>query len=252
MRIQIILDCEKVPKHYHFAMSSLVKYALNVSNPELAKSLYSYSNGRTNKKLKPFTGDIQLNNYELQNEEFIIHSNIYLNISSPDPEFILYVYNGFIQQRIFQYKNYNFKVLQVKVLKEKLPNANKVLCQTRSPIVIRNREGKFLDIDDPSYIRELNYISNEFLKQYEGRSLYSPLKFTPVMMSKKVVQLKHEAFKNVNPQNILYLNSYEGSFILEGDQRDIRILVQAGIGFRRSEFLGCIEFIHIETRKLIK
>lgn len=244
MRIQVILEGNKVPRHYHFALISLVKGALSVSNPELANTLYYYSEGRANKQIKPFTGYMKMYEYELKGEEFEVNGNIHVYISSPDPEFVLYVYNGLIQQREFQYKNYNFKVSHVKVLREKLPKTGKVLCQTNSPIVIRNREGKFLDIDDPNYQVELNYISNEFVKQFEGRSLYSPIKLTPVLMNKKVVQLKHDVFNKLNQEGIFFLNSYEGSFILEADSRDAKLLVQAGLGFKRSQFLGCIEVIH--------
>lgn len=244
MRIQAILKGNKMPRHYHFAMSSLVKNALTVSNPELVDALYTFSNGRANKQMKPFTGNIQMSDYELQGDDFVVRGDIRLNISSPDPEFILNLYNGLIQQRDIQYKEYRFSVAHVKVLQEKLPKTGKILCQTKSPIVIRNREGQFLNIDDPNYGKELNYISNECIKQLEGRSLYSPIKLTPVLMEKKVVQLKHEAFEKLNPQKILYLNSYVGSFILEGDPRDLRLLVQSGLGFRRSEFFGYIDFIH--------
>lgn len=244
MRLQVILEGGNFPRHYHFALSSFVKNALSASNPAIVETLYKFSDGKANKQIKPFTGSVHMNNYELQGDEFIVHGDIRLNISSPDVEFILNLYNGLIQQRVFQYKNYNFKVLHVKVLQEKLPKTGKVLCQTQSPIVVRNREGKFLDIDDPDYLKELNYISNECMKQLEGRFLYSPIKLTPVLMKKKVVQLKHEAFKGLNPQGVLFLNAFVGSFILEGDPRDIQILVQAGIGFRRAEFLGNIEVIH--------
>ncbi|MED3660529.1 CRISPR-associated endoribonuclease Cas6 [Ureibacillus terrenus] len=244
MKIQAILEGDRMPRHYHFAMASLVKSALSVSNPKLADALYKFSGNRANKKIKPFTGFIQLKDYELLEEEFIVRGNVYITISSPDPELLLNIYNGMVQQREFHYKQYRFQVLHVKVLPEKLPKTGKALCQTKSPIVIRNREGEFLDIDDPDYLKELNYISNECVKQLEGRSLYSPIKLTPVLMTKKVVQLKHDAFKNLNPHSILYLNAYVGSFILEGDPRDLRLLVQAGLGFRRSEFLGCIELIH--------
>lgn len=244
MKIQVILESQKIPRHYHFAMSSLVKNALNVSNPKLVDSLYNYKDGRANKRQKPFTGYIRLNDYMFQEDEILINGNIHLHISSPDPELILYVYNGFIEQREFKYKGYHFRVSHVRILNEKLPKSGKVLCQTKSPIVIKNREGKFLDIDEPNYVKELNYISNEFMKHYEGRPLYKPLKFTPVLMDKKVVQLRHEAFRDLNPQQVLYVNAYEGSFILEGDPRDIRVLIQAGLGFRRAHFHGCIEFVH--------
>lgn len=244
MIIQAVLKGERVPRHYHFQMSSLVKNALSVTNPDLVNTLYYFSDGKANKQIKPFTGYVQMTDYELLDDEFIVRGEIRLTISSPDVEFILHLYNGFIQQREYRYKHFEFTVSHVKVLQEKLPQTGKVLCQTKSPIVIRNRQGEFLNIEDSDYLAELNYISNECVKQLEGRSLYSPIKLTPVLMTKKVVQLKHEAFKKLNPQHIMYLNAFQGSFILEGDPRDIRLLVQTGLGFRRSEFLGFIEFIH--------
>lgn len=244
LKLLVVFETKKLPRHFHFMFSSIVKAALEVSNPQYQKALYQFTEEKANKTQKPFTGAIKLENYSLENEEFLLNGNVRLIISSSDAEFMLNLYNGFVQKRKYQFKSYELTVSHIKMLPEKLPNTQRALFKTLSPIIIRDRDGKFLGLEDSNYQRELNYISNECIKALEKRELYEPLKFTPIVMHKKVIQLKHDAFKNLNAQHILYMNAYEGSFVLEGDSRDLALLTQAGLGFRRSTFFGCIELIN--------
>lgn len=243
MRIEVNFNVPSLPRRYHFLFTSIIKAALDTSAPDLQKKLYSFGD-KPNKSPKPFTGSIFLNSYRLEDEIFYVDGNARMTISSPDTEFLFHLYNGFIQKQEYKYKNFHLQVNHIRILKEKLPTKRKVLFNAISPIVIRNKSGRFLSIEDENYEREFNYICNEVVKSYSGVELKEELRFHPVLMKKQVVQLQHDSFKNLNDQSILYVQCYKGTFILEGNQDDLRLLTMLGLGHRRSSFFGNIEMIN--------
>lgn len=242
MKIEISFNAPKLPRRYHFLFSSIVKSALETSAPELQKQLYYYGD-KPNKRIKQFTGSIFLNSYKLDGEIFYVHSDARMTVSSPDTEFLFHLYNGFIQKQEYRHKDFHLNVNHVQIVKEKLPTKNKVLFKTLSPIVVRNKSGRFLSINDENYEKEFNYICNEIIKSYTGNELNAPILFHPVLMKKQVVQLQHDSFKKLNDQSILYVQCYNGTFILEGDAADLKILTMSGVGHRRNIFFGNIEMI---------
>ncbi|PEA54782.1 CRISPR-associated endoribonuclease Cas6 [Bacillus pseudomycoides] len=244
MRLLIVFKARKLPRHHHFLFASLVKSALATSNSQMQYEMYHYTPNQANKEMRPFTGAIYLNDYTLEDGEFTIHQDVRLTISSSNTEFLLNVYNGFVQKKSYRYQSYELFLEHIKMLPEKLPKTNRVLFKTLSSIVIKDRDGKYLDLHDENYQTELNYAANECMKAVAKRFLYKPITLTPVVMNKKVVQLKHDSFAALNAQSILYMNAYEGTFLLEGAPEDLDILAQAGLGFRRSIFFGCIEMIN--------
>jgi len=242
LNLLIVFQPAKLPKQYNFMFTSIVKAALELSSPETIKELYSYGE-KANKKAKSFTGSIFLQDYVIEETEIKVNGEIRVTISSPDPEFILYLYNGIVQKKMFRYQAYEVQLAYVKVLFEKLPTKRKVLFKTNSPIAVKNKEGRFLDVNDPSYSEDFNYIANVIVKAVTGRNLLEPLSFTPVIMKKKVVQLKHHSFAKLNKESILFVNCFEGSFILEGAVEDLAILASSGLGVRRSQFFGSIQML---------
>ncbi len=62
--------------------------------------------------------------------------------------------------------------------------------KTNSPLIVKNSLGKYLEIDDSTYVTELNYAANECMKSIMGRSLYEPIAFTPITMRKKSCAIK--------------------------------------------------------------
>lgn len=244
MKLLVVLKARKLPRHHHFLFASLVKSALATSNAQMQYEMYHYTPKQANKEMRPFTGAIYLNNYTLEDGEFTIHQDVRFTISSPNAEFILNLYNGFVQKTDYKYQSYELSLSHIKMLPERLPKTNRVVFKTLSPIVIKNKDGKYLDLHDENYQIELNYAANECMKAVAKRPLYKPITLTPVVMNKKVVQLKHDSFAALNAQNILYMNAYEGTFLLEGTPEDLNILAQVGLGFRRSIFFGCIEMIN--------
>jgi len=124
------MEAEKIPKHYHFLAGSIVKAGLSSFNPELKESLYSFEEHQANKAMRPFTGAIYLNGYTLEGDEFIIHQDIRMTISSSDINFMITLYNGLLEHQQMQYKSYTVHIKHVKFLSEKLQNLKLYLKQT--------------------------------------------------------------------------------------------------------------------------
>ena len=242
MKLQVSFNAPILPRRYHFLFTSLIKSALEVSAPELKNNMYQYG-VKSNKIPKPFTGSVYLQTYQMEEDGFQIDGEVKLIISSPSAEFLIHVYNGFIQKTNYKYKEYELDVNHVKILTEKLPTKEKIILKTLSPIALKDKSGRFLSVEDPNYEKELVYISNEVVKAVVGRELNRPLKFTPIAMQKTIVQLQHDSFRKLNNKSILFVESYKGLFLLEGHNEDLTILTQAGLGHRRAQLFGAVELV---------
>jgi len=242
MRLETTFKTSVCPVNYHYMIMSLIKDAFTLSAPERIEDLYVYK-GKQNKKSKPFTFAVLLNNFKKENQEFLVDGHVKLIISSPNAEWLLYLYNGLLQKRQFEYKKYNLTLEHIRVLPESLPTSTKCLFQTLSPIVLKNKQGDFLSPDHPEFYPTLQYICNQTLENATGNGLYKDIILTPLSMKKRVVQQQHEHFKHLNRESTLYIDGYVGSFMLEGHVEDLRRLTQTGIGFRRSQGFGCVKLI---------
>lgn len=243
MRLQCTIAGTKIPNSYHFLFTSLIKKSLTHSARGLVEELYVYEN-KKNKKSKHFTFSVFLQNFERRDDELDVKGNIIWNISSPDSSFLLYLYNGLLANKKFNYQGYNIQLQNIRLGEEKLPYSEEVLFSTLSPIVVKNKEGVFLSPEDEGYESTLNYICNVVLENIRGTSLQEPLQFTPVSLRKQIVKQKHEDFWRLNKEKTLYVNAYKGLFKLKGHPEDLRLLTQSGIGFRRSQGFGNVRVLH--------
>lgn len=242
MKLEVILDTKELPLHYHFLFASLIKKAVGSVSNEKVESLYEFE-GQHNKQSKPFTFAVYMERFRQTGETFAIDGHIKWILSSSDDTFLLYVYNGLLNDRTFSYKDYTVHVRSVSVKETKKIRKEKALFQTLSPIAIKSKKGVFLSIEDTNFAEELQYICNLTIKNATGRKLLQPLKFSPVNMKQIMVQLKHEEFSRLNEKSILYVKCFKGLFELEGHPEDLTLLSQLGTSFRRSQGFGCIDLI---------
>ncbi len=77
-----------------------------------------------------------------------------------------------------------------------------------SPIIVKNKEGKYLDVEDSNYIECLNYIANLTLESIRGSGLRKPLNLY-LLTSKRVLKEKIRGFK---VREYYYINAYAGTF----------------------------------------
>lgn len=242
MRMKVEFKIDKLPISYNTMFMSVIKEAIRKSSEDYYRSLYYYED-KSNKQTKNFTFAVYIKEYDIENENFIVKDRVILNISTPDLELGLHIYNGLINYPKFVYKDYELKRLRVDLGKEKVIQNNEAIFNALSPICIKSRNGKFLNIDDEEYIKELNYISNEILKNYRGYGLKKDVKFENIKLNKVVVKEGLREFKNTTGKSYQYVNGYKGRFKLCGDIEDLNDLYKLGVGFKRGQGFGYIDLV---------
>lgn len=242
MRMKVEFKTTKLPIAYNTLFMSVIKESIRKSSEDYYNNLYYYD-GKSNKKTKNFTFSVYVKGYNIENENFIVRDKVVLNISTPDLELGLNIYNGLINHNNFKYKEYELKRVRVDLNKERIINKNEAIFNAISPICIKSMEGKFLNIDDENYKKELIYISNEVLKNYRGYGLKSSLEFKNIGLNKVVVKEELREFKNTTGKKFQCVNGYKGKFRLYGDIEDLNDLYKLGVGFKRAQGFGYIDLI---------
>ncbi|MBU5315585.1 CRISPR-associated endoribonuclease Cas6 [Clostridium bornimense] len=240
-RISIITKSEnnRVPLCHGMMMVSFVKQIIDAVDKTMKENLFYYE-GKNNKKVKDINTALYLANYDRGEEEYSVHGDVIINLSFYNEEMFYYLYNGALKVKQLEYKGYIFNVKKVNVNVENKIQGKGVVFKTLSPIVIKNKEGMYLDVSDSSYIESLNYIADITLKNIRGYGLKEPLKFTPLNYKKVVVKEKISKFKE---RDFYYINAYKGSFFLQGNVEDLNALYKTGIGYRRTENSGMVSVL---------
>ena len=273
MRIKIDLKSEKLPILYRHRIISLIKESLYQSDPEYKNFLYPDKKSEYSKKVKPFTFSVFIPpGCERKKEKFLVDENIEVEdivfyfppdlslslfISSCDYQFIINVYNGFLQLKQFDFdplNNIKMTFKKVFLLNEKKINSNQVILKTNSPILIENASdtpllpepiinGVALDI----FNKEFNTIHDKILQDLrkndgeKGPGLYQTLEFKPLNIRKQVVKHTLKGFREKAGKPYMVLTTFSGCFRLRGDPRDLQLLYQSGIGLRTGQGFGMVE-----------
>lgn len=243
MRIKCEFKADRIPMAYQMMMVSLIKEALKKVNLQYYEKIYIYDEEKKNKKSKDFTFGVYVKDYLVDGQDFIVKDRVIVTFTSPDYEFMVNLHNGIMEKKSFQYKGYNIQNIKISMLPEGKVDNDEVIFSTLSPIAIRSRDGKFIDIDDEEYGKELNYISNVLLNSYRGYGLKRELSFESISMKKVVVKAEIKGFAEKSNGKYLLINSYKGLFKLFGDKEDLNLLYQLGLGYRRNEGFGMVDIV---------
>ncbi|NFG26351.1 CRISPR-associated endoribonuclease Cas6 [Clostridium botulinum] len=245
MRFKIVLNAldNKIPIGNRFMICSLLKNAIEKGDKELFNEIY-YFQDKKNKKIKDFTFAIYLNDYDVKESYIDVYGDISVTITTPNYNFGIALYNGLLSIKEFNYKEkYSLAIKKIILLKENKVKNNEVKCKTLSPIYIKDKDNKPVEIQNDNFEELINYISDIYLKSYRGYGLREKLKFKPISMKKVVIKEEISRFKEETKKDYIFINGYKGIFNLMGDIEDLNILLQSGIGFRRSEGFGLIDLI---------
>ncbi|ARC84875.1 CRISPR-associated endoribonuclease Cas6 [Clostridium argentinense CDC 2741] len=242
MRIKCEYKTDKFPLMYQMMIVGLIKKSLKQSNKSYYEQLYTY-NDKKNKQIKNFTFSVFMNGYKIVDDIAEIENSITVIISTPDLELGINLYNGLLNTKEFKYKSFELKKQRISLIKEKAINEGEAMFKTLSPIAVKNRDGRFIDINNEDYEQEINYIVDLTLRTHRGYGLKEPIKFIPVSMKKVVVKEKISSFKEITNKDIMYVNSYGGVFKLVGAREDLEEIYKSGIGYRRSQGFGNIDLI---------
>lgn len=244
MRMKILFTAkdERFPSQYRVLVCSLIKNALEKADEEYFKSLYYY-NDKKSKKIKPFTFSVFLKEYIMGPDEINLKGRSAIIVSTSDYNLGINLYNGLLKTKTYRFKDYEINIEKIILEKEKVVSDNEVICKTLSPIHLKDKNNKPINIASQEFKKTLNYISDVLLKTIRGEGLREELKFTPINMKKVVVKEKIKDFSDITNKDIMYIEAYSGSFKLEGNKEDIRLLIQTGLGGRRSFGFGLIDIL---------
>ncbi|EJO5348990.1 CRISPR-associated endoribonuclease Cas6 [Clostridium botulinum] len=234
---------EKIPIAYSMMFVSLIKESLKKSDEEYFKSLYMYEDIKKNKKTKDFCFSVYMKDFTKEEDVFIIKDKVIFNISSPNYEFMIKLYNGLLNINNFKYKDFSINKVKINLVNDKDIQNGQQVFKTLSPICVKDKENKYLNIDDSNFNKELNYITNKTLENFRGYGLVEELKFYPIKMKKQVVKEDISVFRENTKRQYYYVNSYTGTFKLEGNVKDLKDIYMLGVGFKRNQGFGMIEVI---------
>ncbi|GAA3656465.1 CRISPR-associated endoribonuclease Cas6 [Asaccharospora irregularis] len=245
MRFSVEFETDKTPLHSNMQDVSIVKEAIKESNTELFNEMFLNKNHKDSRNKKHYCCARYVTNYEIKEDLINIKEGgkVILNFSSPDLEFMTDLYNGLMDKVIFNYKGFILKKKKIIMIKEKSIKGRRAVFKTLSPIAIRTKEGRFIDIEDSNYEEEMNYIINKILENYRGYGAKEYIRFKPINMKKKVIKEEIEDFKRITQKRFLYVNSYIGTFELSGDTEDLNLIYKLGVGHRRCQSFGMVDVI---------
>lgn len=230
------------PLSYRMMITSLIKKSLEISDEQYFKDIYYYEE-KKNKKIKPFTFAVFFKDYNIEKDMVNLNGNGAIIISTCDYNFGINLYNGLLKIKEYVYKEFSIILEKIILEKEKSVNESRIFCKTLSPIHVKDKNNKPVAIDDDRFNKELNYICNLSLESFRGEGLKEEIYLIPVKMNKVVAKEKISDFKKINNKDYIYIEGYKGTFYLEGNIQDLRLLMQIGLGFRRSEGFGMIDLI---------
>lgn len=242
MRISCSFKADIIPIAYRMMFVSLIKESLKSSDLEYFEKIYKYKEQK-NKQSKNFCFSVFMKDFEMNQDKFKIKGEVLFNISSPEEEFIINLYNGLLKQKVFQYKDFKLEKNKITLLKEKKINDEEIVLKTLSPVFMKNKNNEAIDPFSKDYAKELNYILHKELENYRGYGQTKEIEFIPVRMKKQVIKEEIRDFKVATDKKYIYLNSYSGVFKLKGNIGDLRDIYRLGIGFRRNQGFGMVEVV---------
>lgn len=243
MRMKIELNTTKFPRFYNVLGTSIIKEAIKKSSEDYYENLYFY-NDKNNKTSKNFAFSFYIKGYEIEGDNFLVNDRVIMYISTPDLELGLHIYNGIINSKILKYKDYEMNRLRVSLLKETDILGDEAIFNTLSPICIKDNNGKFLDVENENYIKELNYIVDTVLKNYRGYGIKKEIQFENIGLKKVVVKESLREFQKITKKDYQFVNSYKGIFKLKGDNEDLNDIYKLGLGFKRGQGFGNLEVVN--------
>ena len=285
MRLKINLRIDKLPIVYRHRIMSLLKEALDKSkikdkyynkNIKITKFFtFSLLYSEQNKVKKIIRID---ENYEIQDFVFYINDkDVYLFVSSPDIEFLSYIYNGLLD---LKGKNFNFSTDHEMLIRENesynkisfvinniylLKSGNEVkkeevFLKTKSPILLsdiykknpilpkhvmggNNKNSIYLDTVE--YSKQLNIVNLKKLRYfYKDNNINEQIEFIPINLKKSVIKHTLKGFREKTNKPVMYLTGISGIFKLRCNNIDVlNTLVQMGLGVRTGQGFGMVEVL---------
>ncbi|MEO0144385.1 MAG: CRISPR-associated endoribonuclease Cas6 [candidate division WOR-3 bacterium] len=252
MRFKVILKTSSkiLPILYRHRIMSLFKLALEKQG--LTEYYYSFKHPRPFTFSLLFKGSISkdvrkfdFGNFEIEENYFVLNSN-YLNllVSSPDYEFLAYLYNGLLELKDIELnfsKDIRYSIENVFVLKEVKFFKNVAIFKTLSPILIEDKDDNPILPSDENFEVEFNNLHRKIFNYFNVP--YKDVKIKFFNYNKVVIKHTLSKFREKTGKDIMYLTCFNGIFEIQGEPKVIEFLYKKGIGNRTSQGFGMVEVV---------
>ncbi len=222
MRTSYYFKTKSLPHSYRAAMISLVKEALRKENEKYYRRLSE--NGAV---IKPFCFSVYLNNFKKQGEGLEL-DGFWINFSSPDCVFMLTLQGGMSRIKNFG----SWEKIESRVYEKRKVQRAPVLFKTLSPVYLDG-----LQPEDSGFEDKVNRVAHSILRSFRGQGLRQKMNVETIKTKKHVVKQGYQGLQE------LYLSSFRGEIILDGDPEDLDLLYSLGLSRRRSQGFGMLEVV---------
>ncbi len=234
LKLDFILENNIIPNDINRTFVSYMKKSLEASEKALYKSLYESDHH----KIKKYTFCTKMHSLKFKNG-FIYLANNSLSVELTDCDFaeLIAFYNAFLKQKTLQQKysmrNNSMLLHRVSLNPIEYSQDNEVIVKMESPLVVRYHHDEldeYLSIEDDDFEELLNQVTINMLTflGYDATNVH----ISPIKGKKTVMNLyKHKA------------NCTLGYFKIKADPHLILVLLQTGIGSRRSIGAGKFKIV---------
>lgn len=220
---------EYLPLDYRRGFVSLIKCAMEKSNPMLFERYYS------SHQLKPFTFSVYFP--ELQkssNKELHVGTRVRLFLSAFSMELTTFIYNGLIKTKRFELFKNELIFQRANLQRAQRIDSDVVVFKTVSPVLVSNTgsSDRYLVPEDEGFMEGLNFSVSEMAKNFLNRQENVTIEFKPVRIKRKVIWHYHQ-----------HRSSFIGVFALKSEPEILQLIYDVGLGVRRNQGFGMLEVV---------
>lgn len=234
MRLKIQLAIQKVPQHYRMYLLSFIKKTMRLGDEQLYEDLYG-----AGKKPKCLTFSFYMTQFKHVDSEYHM-KNATLTFSTSDARVAVAFINGISQTKRFEHPDYPFNIQSIQISNEKSICTNVVKFTTLSPILLEDKQGKPILINDAAYEQELNIVTNKKFESLYGRKLIEPIQIISHNLRKQVIK---ESNRHADGKTLFY-TAQKGEITLKGHSDDLKLLYMDGILNRSAQGFGTLEVVN--------
>ena len=234
LKLNFVLENNIIPNDINRTFVSYMKKTLETFDKKIYDKLYQTNNIET----KKYTFCTKMQSLKFE-KGFIYLANKVLSVELTDCDLseLIAFYNAFLKQKSSQqkYSMYNNSMLLTHVYLNpmQLSQDNEVIIKMESPLVVRfhhDDKDEYLSVQDDRFEELLNIVTKNMLTSlgYDATNIH----ISPIKGKKTVMNLyKHKADCSL------------GYFKIFGDPYLILVLLQTGIGSRRSIGAGKFKIV---------
>lgn len=229
-----------LPINYNHIVQAMI---YNQLDSEVAEFLHEGGFKKEKRVYKLFTFSRLSGNYNLdrKNGQIRFNNPIKLTISSPYSEFSNSVGNSIISNMTVRLGNNELEIKELAVKRE-IVNGSEIKIKTMSPItaystLFRKDGKKFTYYFNPQEGEFSEIVSNNIRNKYKAFYVKEPpegaVEIEPIGVSKMSI-INYKGF---------VIKGYMGKFYMRGPRELLQIGVEAGIGSKNSQGLGCVRIV---------